>query len=75
MTLALMEFIAAGANFAAEVKTLVEQGHSLSWRALIVFVVADEELDLADEQSAEGNASARGEGLGLFDGLPIEPDY
>jgi hypothetical protein len=37
-----VEFIAAGANFAAEVKAFVEQGQGAPFGALVVLVVAHE---------------------------------
>jgi hypothetical protein len=48
-----MEFVATDSAFAPEVKTLVEQRQCLSFRELVGFFFADQDLDLASHKTAD----------------------
>ncbi len=47
--LSLMQFVSAGANLSAHMKTLVKQRHGLSFGMFIGFLVPNEEFDLLGE--------------------------
>src|SRR6266851_2174443 len=72
--LSLMQFIPAGSNYAAQVKTLVEQRHGLPLRASVGFFLAHEDLNLTSQQAANGGRTPGSEDLGQPDGLPIKAD-
>src|ERR1700688_904912 len=72
--LALMQFITAGSDYAAQVKTLIEQRHSLPLSAFVGFLLADEDLYLPGQQTADGGRTPGSKDFGHADGLPVETD-
>jgi hypothetical protein len=69
-----MEFIPTGSNYAAQVKTLIQQRQGLPFSALVGFFLADEDLNLASQQSADGGRAPGSEDLGHSNRLPVETD-
>src|SRR5882762_11569604 len=72
--LSLMQFIAADANYAAQVKTLVEQRHGLPLSALVSLFFTYEGFNLTSQQAADGGRTAGSDDLGLLYGLPVQTD-
>src|SRR6267378_7669262 len=72
--LSLMQFVPADSNYAAQVKTLVEQRHRLPLSALVSLFFTYEELNLMSQQAADGGRTASSDDLGLLNGLPVETD-
>src|SRR6267143_232040 len=70
--LSLMQFVPADSNYAAQVKTLVEQCHGLPLSALISLFFTYEELNLMSQQAADGGRTAGSDDLGLLYGFPVE---
>jgi hypothetical protein len=50
-----MEFISSHANYAAQVKALIEQGHCLSFGPFVGFFLAYEYLNLMSQETADGS--------------------
>ena len=69
-----MEFIARGANYTAQVKALIQQGGCLAFGAFVSFFFADQELNLASQETANGGGAPSGDNLGLLNGLAVEAD-
>ena len=72
--LSLMQFVPADSNYAAQVKTLVEQRHRLPLSALVSLFFTYEELDLMSQQAADGGRTAGSDDLGLLYGFPVKTD-
>src|SRR5258706_9777165 len=72
--LSLMQFVPADSNYAAQVKTLVEQCHRLPLSALVSLFFTYEELNLMSQQAADGGRTAGSDDLGLLYGLPGQTD-
>ena len=69
-----MEFIAGGANYAAQVKAAVQQGRGLALGAFVSFFFTDEEFNLTSEETADGGGTASSDDFGLLNGLAVEAD-
>jgi hypothetical protein len=67
-----MEFIAGGTNCAAQMKAAIEQGCGLALGAFVGFFFADQELDLASHETADGGGTSSGDNLCLLNGLAVE---
>ena len=72
--LSLMQFVPADSNYAAQVKTLVEQRHRLPLSALVCLFFTYKELNLMSQQAADGGRTAGSDDLGLLYGLPVQTD-
>jgi hypothetical protein len=53
--LALMEFIAHDSDHPSQLKSLLEQSHSLSLGPFVGFFLAHENFDLMGQETADGN--------------------
>src|SRR5271168_2068933 len=69
-----MQFIPAGSNYAAQVKTLIQQRHGLPLGAFIGLFVAHQDLNLTSQQTADGSRPPGSQDLGHPDGLPVKTD-
>src|SRR5260370_33688474 len=69
-----MEFIPAGSNPPAQVKTVVEQIQGLPLRAFAGFLLANEGLDLMGQQATNRGRTPSGDDLGFLNGFPIQAD-
>src|SRR6267143_5022228 len=72
--LSLMQFVPADSNYAAQVKTLVEQCHGLPLSALVSLFFTYEELNLMSQQAADRGRTAGSDDFGLLYGFPVETD-
>src|SRR3984885_11450820 len=63
-----------GAEFAAQAKAVVAQGHRPALGVLVGFFFAREALDLTSEPSARRRGAARGDPLGALNGFSVETD-
>src|SRR5579863_5130849 len=65
-----MPLVPAGANYAAQMKSLVEQSRSLTLSALVGFLFPDQNFDLLGEQATDRRTTPCGQDLGLTQRLP-----
>src|SRR5580700_8695451 len=70
--LPLMQLITAGLNGPAQMKTLFEQQHGLPLGAFEGFFLANEDLNLTGQQTADGGGTLGSDDLGLSNRLPVE---
>jgi hypothetical protein len=72
--LSLMEFVPAGADCAAQVKTMVEQGQCQPLSPFVGFFFTYKDLNLTSQQAADGSGTPGRDDLCLLNGLPVEAD-
>src|ERR1700722_7699677 len=69
-----MEFISTDSDYAAQVKSLIEQDHRLPFSSFVGFFLPYELFDLITQETADGRGAPSGADLRLLNRFSINTD-